>query len=329
MNATVTIDQVSTQVKTKIFKLSKDALVKKFIAGKFETVDEVVSASHYLNQRKSLTETEINRIQTTLYVNIFVEEKQIIDAENAAQPVVPVTINKDLADNELGSRANFGLHRSEMSDEQIVEAEDRHNKVVEQNKAKSTIESVETQIDPIVTKKVKTTKEKKPIDTPTIKLTPQEFKMFELITAQVIVDNPQLKQSIIAQSDLAEQIALGSLREFKGILSSLRKKSVVTYITDNDVELTQLSIDMINGTMPYREKNKNERNFFKKERLTQIINDKEVDKSSYVRGLLRKNKNISYAEIKEALEKAGYPKLYHSELQRCRVQLGIEVKKQD
>lgn len=321
MNATVTIETVSKEVKNKISKLGKDALVKKFTEGKLQTIEEVAVAVYYLTQRQSLTTEQIEEVEAKMYVDLFFPDEAEVEY-------------KEPTDEECGQRAEFGKHRSQMTESELAAAEDRHNKVVEANKAKSTIESVETQTDIVPEKKVKTTKEKtvkekKPEDTPSVKLTGQEFKMFELITAQVVVDNPQLGQSVITQANLAEQIALGSLREFKGILSSLRKKQVVTYVGDNDIELTQLSVDMINGIMPYREKNKNERNFFKKERLTKMINDKEVDKSSYVRGLLRKNKNISYAEIKEALEKEGYPKLYHSELQRCRVQLGIEVKKQD
>lgn len=323
--STVTIDTVSKEVRNKISKLGKDALLKKYVSGLFESHEEIVAARYFILKRGT-SELEI------------AEADQMFYQEALAEPMY--------TEEEKAQMMSTGKHRSEMTEQEIEEAESRQAQIIADNKKKAAdkkqadvtakdSDNSEKQSKAKSTKSKATTttdstteQSQKEQETPSIKLTAHEFKLFELFKV-LIGDDITLTNKGASQEALAEQMELNSLREFKGILSSLRKKDVVAYLDDQDVMLTQLSVDMLTGKMDYREKDKNERNFFKNERLTQTIDGKSVDKSSYVRSLLRKNKHTTYGELKEALEKAGYPKLYHSELQRCRMQLGIEIKKED
>lgn len=298
MNTSIaTIEQVSKEVKTKISKLGKEQLVKKFSEGKLTTEEEVVAARFYLLKRESLTEQEIDKIEATQYVDLFFPE-------GSTETEVTTTTS------------TFGKHRSEMTEEEIKQAEERQKAVREDAKLRkqfpANVEGSEEFIEAnevIEVKAPKAKKEKQP-EQPIVKLTEQEFKLFEKIKKN---------------SDLAKlQKSYESLREFKGVLGSLGKKQILSY-TETTLTILKLGQDMIDGKMPYKKKAKHEQNFFKKQRLVIDIDGKPREKSAYVRMLLQKNNQISCAEINEKLTEIGFPKLYHSELQRCKQQLGIQT----
>lgn len=289
-NSITTFEQVSKEVKTKISKIGTLSLLKKFKSGAFEG-EELIAAKHYLIKRGELKEEEPQQYE-------------------------------EHTEEEASQLMKTGKHVSKMTEEEKKDAVDKLEKKKSKNKAEVKEEKKEAKSKK--GEKVDQVKKDKKVEDPTIKLTTQEFQLFEDIKRRNLENS---KAKTFDQAVLHEDGKFESLREFKGVLSSLRKKDIVHYEGDSAVELTALGKDMIKGKMSYKEKSKNERNFFKKERLTKDVDGKEMDKSSYVRALLRKNKNITYSELKDKLTQVGFPKLYHSELQRCREQLGIQSTK--
>lgn len=296
MKKEITFEQVSKEVRTKISKIGTASLSKKYQNGEFEG-EELAAAKHYLEKRGVLSE------QSTEETEMYTEE-------------------------EKAQLMKTGKHVSKMTEEEkakaFAELDARKAKNQEKIEAEKTAEQPKEEKKPKTTATEKKAKSAKVEEDPMIKLTAQEFQLFEEIKRRA-----KDKGKSFAQDVLHENGEYASLREFKGILSSLRKKDIIEYEGDQPVKLTTLGSDMVKGKMQYKEKAKNERNFFKKERLMKEINGKSMDKSAYVRSLLRKNKNITYGELKEALNAAGFPKLYHSELQRCREQLGIQTVKSE
>lgn len=158
---------------------------------------------------------------------------------------------------------------------------------------------------------------------PIMKLTNEEFLLFEkikLIVKENLNDKFQIKE-IISKDE--------NLKKIKGVLGSLRKKEIIKYNEEIFWINQSIGEEMINGKLPYKRKEKHETNFFRNQRITKEVDGKIYEKSAYVRKLLRDNKRITYKEISEELEKIGFPKLYHSELQRCKAQLGIIKEKEE
>lgn len=265
----LTFDQVSKEIKTKISKIGKDALVKRFTEGKLTSQEEVVAAAYYLLKRESMTQKEINKIEATLYVDVLIPEvKETIDLSDYKEPLKKT--------RTLGS-----VKGTEIS----------------------------------VTEKL--------TETPIVKLTAQEFPLFEQIKkAYKKTGNATMEYTLIDKK-------YENYREFKGILGSLMKKGIVSYDQDG-FTVEKLGLEMIEGQIAYKEKAKNEQNFFKTKRLVIKVEGKEYEKSAFVRMRLRKNNNLTCIELNKELAELGFGKLYHSELQRCKDQLGIvTVKEQD
>lgn len=57
-------------------------------------------------------------------------------------------------------------------------------------------------------------------------------------------------------------------------------------------------------------------------------NGKELTKSMLMRRLVRKTVDLKPKELNEELKRCGFTKAYHSEIQRCRKQMGIKPSKQ-
>lgn len=287
----LTIDQVSKEVRNAISKIGTTTLLKKYHNGDFEG-QQLIAAEFYLVKREAIKLEDLQSSKTTK------------------------------------TTTTFGKHRSEMTPQELQQAEERLEKTKAANKQKAaySIEDQTTKPSVVVeltkgksSKKaeVKEVVEKQPAQ-PIMKLTKQESILFELIKEQCkndvwvhLFNNP-----------------FQSLREYKGILGSLKKKGIISYDNDShEICVQNTGIQMIKGQLPYKEKTKHEQNFFKKARVTIVIEGKELEKSAYVRMLLRKNNHISCAELNETLTKVGFSKLYHSELQRCKSQLGIVSEK--
>lgn len=212
-----------------------------------------------------------------------------------------------------------------MSEEEISQAEAKRAQIVQANKAKRVQEdegkvSEEAAIIPEPVAK----KDKKDI-APIIKLTEQESILFDIIRSKTQDQSATGHPGVdLLLADLSPSFK--SLREFKGVLGSLKKKAIIDYDQTN-LTLCTIGEQMCNGTLPYKQKAKHEQNFFRKTRVVVEIEGKKLEKSAYVRTLLRKSKNITCSELNILLAAAGYAKLYHSELQRCKEQLGIVTDK--
>lgn len=285
----LTFDQVSKEIKTKISKIGKDALVKRFTEGKLTSQEEVVAASYYLLKRKSMTQKEINKIEALEYVLLFHPLEETPPAPTEEEKVAREKNDKGIADLADYS-AQESTMRSKGSEKKITDEVKR--------------------------------KEDKPAAEPVIKLTAQEFPLFERIRKSYL----KLKTDTIEISKFLKKDE--SVREFKGVLGSLMKKGIVSY-TATELTIQQLGLDMIFGNMIYKQKAKNEQNFFTKKRVVINVDGKDYEKSAYVRALLRKNNKITCAELNVKLAEVGFSQLYHSELQRCKNQLGIVTVKDE
>lgn len=273
MKTTITFDNVSKEVRTKISKIGKDQLVKKFQDGKFTTLEEVVAASHYIAKRESMTQREIDKIEATLYVDLFFP--------------TPTALTKE--EEDAAAKNNQGL--KDLKDYSEQEA-------------------------------ALGKKSSKKIETPIIKLTAQEFPLFKKI------EKVYKKNKDVTIKYNAIDKGYESYREFKGVLGSLMKKGIVTY-TKETITILELGLDMIEGRMQYKQKAKNEQNYFRNQRLVVEVKGKKFEKSAYVRSQLKKNPHLTCNELNIMLSELGYGKLYHSELQRCKNQLGIVTVKDE
>lgn len=307
------IEQVSKEVKARISKIGTATLVKKFTAGEFEVLEERIAAVYYLEKR-GMTSVELK------------VAKQAIIKEAATQ-----------------GPCSLGKHSSQMTEQEIVDANARQqNKAQEMQQLEqealtfvkerlgSGKKTAKSSKDKVVSEDVSATKKVvKETTAPIMKLTKQEFELFELIKSKRSEqeDSGNAKFGLIDFKNFEPQIAhFSSLREFKGVLGSLAKKGLVSY-TQNSLTVLKAAKDMISGKMPYKQKDKNEQNFFKKVRVKIEIAGKPLEKSAYVRALLRKNASLTFVELNQSLETAGFSKLYHSELQRCKGQIGLDTSK--
>lgn len=287
----LTFDQVSKEVKTKISKLGKDALVKKFTEGKLTSQEETAAAVYYILKRESLTQEEVDKIlvdQYNEYVNTIPEEKPAKKLTKAQQKAADAAKEVDTATVEIPAKSMA---------EKLSDAED---KIADEIK----------------------TEEEKPAAEPVIKLTAQEFPLFKQIE-KIYKKNESAEIEIALLTKKVENI-----REFKGVLGSLMKKRILTYEGEK-MTLLDLGLEMINGTMQYKQKAKNEQNYFVNKRVVVNIDGKDYEKSAYVRFLLRKENKLTCSEINIKLAEVGFSKLYHSELQRCKNQLGIVTVKDE
>jgi hypothetical protein len=298
MKNAITIDQVSKEVKTKISKLGKEALIKKYLSGLFDSQDQVIGANYYLLKRGT-SEFELEEANQQFYAEYFETEA-------------------DIATTTTTTKGSFGKHASQMSEEEISQAEAKRAQIVQSNKDKRVQEDQsKVNEDVVVVPEPAAKKDKKEL-TPIIKLTEQESILFEKIKE---LHDPKNNKQIFHN-------IFTSLREYKGVLGSLRKKNIISYDNDqNTLSISETGLQMLDGTLPYKQKTKHEQNFFRKTRVVVEIEGKKLEKSAYVRTLLRKNKNITCSELNILLAAAGYAKLYHSELQRCKEQLGIVTDK--
>jgi hypothetical protein len=236
---------------------------------------------------------------------------------------------------------SFGKHSSQMTEQEIAEANTRQQQRAQEMQQaeqesltfvkeklgsnKKSTKTSKAKVDQVAVSK----KAAKEIVSPIMKLTKQEFELFELIKDK----RTEREQAKVTKIDLIDfknfepQIAhFSSLREFKGVLGSLAKKGLVSY-TQGSLSVLKAAKEMINGKMPYKQKDKNEQNFFRKVRVKIEIAGKPLEKSAYVRALLRKNTSLTFIELNKSLETAGFSKLYHSELQRCKRQIGLDTSK--
>lgn len=301
-NSIVTIDQVSKEIKNAISKLGTPILLKRYQAGDFEG-ERLIAAQFYLEKREALPQQQAttqavfgkHRSEMTEQEIATAEAKiNTVKAKNKVQPVLTDTQEVIVKNIKKGAKiiANVAIEIDKPSlGDKLTKAEKKIEKIVEQQKAPTQ---------------------------PIMKLTQQEFKLFEIIKVQCEGDNWTQPFNNPFES----------LREFKGVLGSLKKKNILSYSNDTlHFTLTNVGIQMIKDQLIYKQKNKHEQNFFKKARKTIVIDGKELEKSAYVRMLLRKNNNTSCSELNETLAKVGFSKLYHSELQRCKAQLGIVTDK--
>lgn len=295
MENVTTIDQVSKEVKTKISKLGTASLLNKFNSSLFEG-EELIAAKYYLEKRGAIT-------QEADYFN-----------------------DEEVVETTTTTTGSFGKHASQMSEDEINQAEVKRAGIVAENKQKrQQQEQQATAGEEQVQEEVLTTKKEKKEQVAIIKLTAQESVLFEKIKLKV----QDLSHSGHSGQDLLLADLSGSfesLREFKGVLGSLKKKTIINY-SDDQLTLCPIGEQMIAGTLLYKQKAKHEQNFFRKTRVVVEIDGKQLEKSAYVRMLLRKNKNTTCSELNVLLSAVGYAKLYHSELQRCKEQLGIVTDK--
>ena len=298
----VTFDTASKEVKTKISKLGKDALAKRFADGKLTSLEEIVVAEYYLLKRESFTQKEIEKFEATQYVDIFFPLE--IDVEQVTEEKSPTSKKEKPAVKEVAEVI------SEIAEDGII-------LLGKPGKGKSRAMTAEEK----ATMKVVEIKEPA---VPMMKLTEQEFTLFEAI--KKIYKGRKEASPTILLSKLSGKFT--NLREFKGVLGSLMKKEIISY-TKDDLLLENTAMQMILGTLAYKQKAKNEQNFFKKERITVEIDGKKHEKSSFVRMRLRKSNDLTCVELNVELAELGFGKLYHSELQRCKDQLGIVTVKKD
>lgn len=262
------IDQVNVEVRRAISKLGTPALLKKYNQKNFVEKDQIISAHHFLLKR-GVDPQEIKNATDFYLEYIFKVSSKEEQVFDAEKEMVKEVKAMILKD---------------------VNVEEKEEEVVEIKKEK---------------KKKKAKKEK---ENPIIKLTKNEFKLFEGFRSQLNL------QQLIGLFD--------NRKQFKGVLGSLVKKKILTECFEN-IEIGPVGQQIISNELPYKEKVGYERNFFTKKRVLIEIDGKSFEKSAYVRHLLKKNKHLTCSEADQILSSKGFPKLYYSEFKRCKDQLGI------